>query len=175
MSDNDWAEQFRAVFAEGVKRYRAGQHDVPSFFTDEETEFLSGIGCTSQELFDFVEDYSHSGDPSFETVLLVTAVRREYLRSVQNGVTSPNQRSMDDFPPKAAEVEGISWLPRIIEKARAKLRGELPEEMMYGCGGDRPFARRNGFHLADFLRVVWSAGDDTAKIVDFVKKSAAAS
>ena len=175
MSDNDWSDQFRAVFADGVKRYRAGQREVASFFTDEESAFLTSIGCTAQELFDFVEDYSNGGDPTFETVLLVTAVRREYLRSVQNGVTSSNQRTMDEFPPKSAEVEGISWLPRIIEKARAKLRGELPEEMMYGCGGDRPFARRNGFHLADFLRVVWDAGDDQAKIVEFVKKSAAAS
>lgn len=173
MNQNEWSDRFRSVFSEGVKRYRAGQRQVAAFFNEEETAFLAGIGCTAQELFDFVEDYSNGGDPSFETVLLVTAVRREYLFSEQLGVTSTVQRSMDDFPAKTAEVGGIAWLPRIIAKARAKLRGELPAEMMYGCGGDRPFARRNKFHLADFLRVVWRAGDDDQPIIEFVKSSGA--
>lgn len=173
MNQNEWSDRFRSVFSEGVKRYRAGQREVSAFFNDEETAFLAGIGCTAQELFDFVEDYSNGGDPSFETVLLVTAVRREYLFSEQLGVASTVQRSMDDFPAKTAEVDGIAWLPRIIAKARAKLRGELPAEMMYGCGGDRPFARRNKFHLADFLRVVWRAGDNDQQIIEFVKSSGA--
>jgi len=173
MNQNEWPDRFRTVFAEGVKRYRTRSRVASDFFTAEETDFLNGIGCSPQELFDFVEDYSNGGDPSFETVLLVTAVRREYLISEQQGVASPNQRTMDDFPAKTAELDGIAWLPRMIAKARAKLRGELPTEMMFGCGGDRPFSRRNKFHLADFLRVVWQAGDDDEKIIQFVKSSAA--
>ena len=39
---------------------------------------------------------------------------------------------MDDFPAKADEVEGIAWLPRLIVKARAKLAGQLPADLMYG-------------------------------------------
>jgi hypothetical protein len=174
MSDSsDWPDKFRSIFAEGVKRYRAGQREVATFFTPEEQAFLAGIGANSQEIFDFVEDYSNGGDPTFETVLLVTAVRRDYFRSVQKGTTSGEVCAADSFPAKAAELDGIAWLPRIIAKARAKLRGELPPESMYGCGGDRPFLRRHKIHLADFLRCVWDAGDDTAKIVSFLKNAGA--
>ena len=172
MSDSsNWPDQLRTIFAEGVKRYRAGQRDVASFFTAAEQTFLAGIGANSQEIFDYVEDYSHGGDPTFETVLLVTAVRRDYFRGVQNGTPSTQVRELDSFPAKSAELEGISWLPRIIEKARAKPRGELPPDYMFGCGGDRPFLRGHKIHLADFLRCVWEAGDDTAKILSYLKNA----
>lgn len=171
---NQWADEFRTLFAEGVKRYRAGQREVSVFFLPEELAFLATIGATAQEIFDFVEDYANGGDPTFETVLLITAVRRDYFLNVQDGKKSDTMRDPATFPAKTEELDGVTWLPRIIEKARTKLRGELPPETMYGCGGDRPFAKRNKFHLADFLRRVWEAGDDTAAIVAFVKESSAA-
>jgi hypothetical protein len=173
MNSTDWHDQFRQLFAEGVKRYRAGQRAVADFFTPEETAFLTSLGCNAQELFDFVEDYTQGGDPTFETVLLVTAIRRQYFLEEQSGQASGKIRPMSDFPTKGAELDGIAWLPRIIEKARTKLRGELPAEMMYGCGGDRPFLRRNQLNLPDFLRVVWRTGDDTDRIVAYVKDAAA--
>jgi len=79
---------------------------------------------------------------------------------------------MDKLPPKDAQLGGIEWLPRIIEKAHAKLRGEMPPELMYCCGGDRAFLREHGIHPADFLREVWAAGDDVQRILSFVRKSA---
>ena len=42
------------------------------------------------------------------------------------------QMSMDEFPAKSDEAEGIAWLPRLITKARAKLAGSLPADLMYG-------------------------------------------
>ena len=78
----------------------------------------------------------------------------------------------DSLPAKAAELEGIAWLPRIIAKARLKLRGELPADLMYGCGGDRPFLRKMNLDLPRFLKLVWECGDDTRRIVEAVKKSA---
>ena len=171
MNPYEWPDRFRQVFAEAVKRCRAGARDATRFLEADEQDFLDGIGCGTQELFDYVEDYSHGGDPSFETVLLVTAVRRSYFLNEQGGKTSGVTRSPDEFPAKAAELDGIAWLPRIIAKARAKLRGELPPELMYGCGGDRPFLRRHGVHLADFLQAVQAAGDDDAAIVAFLKSS----
>jgi hypothetical protein len=57
----------------------------------------------------------------------------------------------------------------LIVKARAKLRGEMPTELMYGCGGDRAFLRKTGIHPADFLRVTWAAGEDDRKIVAYVQ------
>lgn len=104
--------------------------------------FLASIGCSAQELFDFVEDWCGSRDPSFEEVLAVTSIRRDYFLEVQKGRPSGRVASVSDFPAKTAEVDGIAWLPRLLVKAEAKLRGELPTELMYGCGGDRPFARR---------------------------------
>ena len=62
---------------------------------------------------------------------------------------------------------------RIIEKARAKLRGEMPDELMFCCGGDRAFLRKIDLHPADFLREVWAAGDDTQRVVRYVKSAAA--
>lgn len=169
MNDYEWPERFRAVFAEGVKRYRAGRRGAAGFFDADQLECLASIGCGDQELYDYVEDYCHGGDPSFETVLLVTAARREYFLERQGGRWSDAVRSVGSFPAKTDELDGIAWLPRIITKARAKLRGELPPELMYGCGGDRPFLRRHGIHLADFLRMVEDAGDDDHRIAENLK------
>ena len=72
----------------------------------------------------------------------------------------------------AATVGGIPWLLRLIEKARLKLRGEMPADLMYGCGGDRPFAREMKTTLPDFLKLVWDSGDDNQKIIDTVKRHA---
>jgi hypothetical protein len=76
------------------------------------------------------------------------------------------------LPAKTAEVDGIAWLPRIIAKARLKLRGELPPDLMYGCAGDRPFLQKMNLDLPRFLKLVWECGDDTRRIVEAVKKSA---
>jgi hypothetical protein len=40
---------------------------------------------------------------------------------------------------------------------------------MYCCGGDRAFLSKHDIHPADFLRVVWAAGDDDQKILEHVK------
>ena len=60
------------------------------------------------------------------------------------------------------------WLPRLIFKARLKLRGEMDPEIMYGCGGDRQFFVKYDIHPADFLRAVWASGGDQAKVLAFV-------
>jgi hypothetical protein len=88
------------------------------------------------------------------------------------GKSTGRVASMEDLPAKTDAVDGIEWLPRIIEKARLKLRGEMPDDLMYGCGGDRPFLRRMRMSLPDFLKLVWEAGDDDRRIVDAVKRSA---
>ena len=80
---------------------------------------------------------------------------------------------MDSLPAKKDAVDGIPWLSRLIEKARAKLRGEMPADLMYGCGGDRPFLREMNVELAEFLRLVWLCGDDNRKIIDYVKRQRA--
>jgi len=59
-----------------------------------------------------------------------------------------------------------------VVKARIKLRGEMDPDLMYGCGGDRPFLRRHHMTLPQFLQLVWDKGDDDRAIVDAVKQAA---
>ena len=144
--------------------YRAGNRNPVSYFNTTETKFLAGIGCSAQEMYDFAED---ADELSFESALLITAARRDYFLVMQHG--QPTGKIVHDFPAKDAELAGYRWLPRIIVKARAKLRGELPAEFMYSCGGDRAFLEKVKIHPADFLREVWAARDDDRKIVEYVQ------
>jgi hypothetical protein len=169
MSEYDWPARFQEVYNAGTERYRQGERAPQRLFSKTELEFLASIGCSAQEMFDFIDDLASYEEPGFETVLLTTAVRREYFRLVQNGVASSRQIDMDSLPAKTAEVDGIAWLPRLIEKARAKLRGEMPPDLMYGCGGDRPFLRGMNVELAEFLQLVWVCGEDNKRIVEYVK------
>lgn len=172
MENYNWAKNFRELFEDGMDAYRGGKRDAESMFNESHRELLDGIGATAQEIFDFVED-SQYGEPGFETTLLVTAVRRDYFLVVQNGKRSERVIDMQSLPSGDDELGGIEWLPRIIAKARAKLRGEMPPELMYCCGGDRGFLREHGIHPADFLREVWAAGDDDERILKYVKQYAA--
>lgn len=165
-----WAERFKQIYDAGVLRYNNGTQNATEIFSKEEVEFLASIGCTAQELFDFVEDFCRANEPAYSDVLLVTAVRRDYFLNVQQGKPSGHVIDSDKLPAKSAALGGIPWLPRIIEKAQAKLRGEMPPELMYGCGGDRPFLRGVNIHLADFLRHTWQVDGDEQKILAYVNE-----
>ena len=173
MDNYNWAKTFRELFEDGSDAYRAGKHDAEAMFDSAQGKFLEEIGATAQEIFDFVEDTFHGGEPGVETALLITATRREYFLNQQSGKRSERIIDMDKLPSKSAQLGGIEWLPRIIEKAHAKLRGEMPPELMYGCGGDRAFLSEHGIHPADFLREVWAAGENHQRILEFVRRSAA--
>ncbi len=172
MSNYTWETTFRRLFDWCVKQYQSGKTDPSAWFNDKDKVFLKSIGYTQQEFFDFVDDHCRYEDgPTPETALLVAAVRRDYLNVVQKGVTSTKTVPPQDLPPKSAAVEGIGWLPRLIVKARAKLRGEMDPDTMFGCGGDRAFFDQHDIHPADFLRVTWAAGDDDQKIIAYVKNA----
>lgn len=173
MDNYTWADTFKTIFDKAVERYNGGTQSPSSLFSKEETEFLAFIGCNTQELFDFVEDHCRGGEPTFEEVLLVTAARRDYFMVIQGSKPSGKVIDSDALPAKSAQLGGIAWLPRIIEKAQAKLRGEMPPELMYGCGGDRPFLKSVNIHLADFLRFVWSCDGDQQKVLAYVKEQQA--
>ncbi|MFN0067826.1 MAG: DUF5069 domain-containing protein [Limisphaerales bacterium] len=172
MQDETWQSEFRAVFQRGVAAWQAGRRSPDRMFDARDAAFLEGIGCTAQEMFDFVDDYLGYGEPGVDEALEIQALRRDYLVRVMAGKKSGRVARMADLPPKAQEVDGIAWLPRLIVKARLKLRGEMPADLMYGCGGDRPFVRRMNTTLADFLRLVREHGDDDRTIVESVKRRA---
>lgn len=159
------------LFERSVERYRGGEADWAQYYTAADLRFLQEIGYKPRELFDFVEDLVDEDAPAPTTALLIAGVRRDFLKVIQSGRHSEHEITRDDLPSFGDLLEGISYLPRIITKGRAKLRGELDPDLMYGCGGDRKFLREHNIHLADFLRVVWAAGEDDQKILAFVRES----
>jgi len=168
-----WNDYFLTLFDSCCATYRAGARDFPIFFTGEDLAFLATIGHQPREFFDFVEDFCGEGTPTPSTALLVAAVRRDYFLTVQKGVSSDKTLTPDDLPSFGQTLDGIAYLPRILAKARAKLRGELDPDIMFGCGGDRNFLRKHGcIPPADFLRHVWAAGDSDAKLAKWVKAQA---
>ena len=177
MKKHTWSSDFRTLFDRCSALYRSGKHDLSVWFSPAEIAFLGSIGCREREFFDFIEDHCHAegGEPTFETALLIAAARRDYFLTIQKGVNSGRIIPPAELPAKSAALDGIVWLPRIIAKARAKLRGEMDPDTMYGCGGDREFSDRNQVNLADFLRVVWAAEGDDKKILDYVKAARSSS
>lgn len=171
-NDFDWESRFTELFDRCLERYRAGDHDFSGYYTADDLAFLGSIGCQPREFFDFVEDFAEEGEPSRETALLVAAARRDFFRTIQHGVPSERVLTEPELPARDAELDGFAWLPRILAKARAKLRGELHPDIMFSCGGDRNFLRTHGIHPADFLRVVWAAGDDDARVAAYVRECA---
>lgn len=164
-----WTITFEQAYQKTLEAVRAGKKTASEAVPADCLPFLATIGCTAQELFDFADDAVKYGEPDYGTTLLITAVRRDYFLQVQRGIPSTHTASMNDLPAKTDQVDGIEWLPRLIEKARLKLRGEMPADLMYGCGGDRKFFRQYQIHPADFLHVTWAAGDNNTRIVEYVK------
>jgi hypothetical protein len=169
-----WNDRFLDLFDRSVKRYRAGDSDFTGYYPPADSALLGEIGCKPREFFDFVEDFCDEGQPSPSTALLVAAVRRDYFEVVMGGKPGERNLTANDIPTFGDELAGIAYLPRILAKARAKLRGELDPDLMYGCGGDRAFLQRNGgIHLADFLRQVWAAGGEDEKIAAWIRSKPA--
>lgn len=164
-----WIEEFTRLYETAAQIFADGVRGAERVFSGEDTKQLASIGATPQEIYDFVEDWHDAGEPDFSTVLRITTVRREYFLREQHGIPSYEKISIEDLPSMSATLGGYRWLPRIIEKAHAKLRGEMPPELMYGCGGDRPFLRKLGIDPAEFLQVVWQTGKDEQQILDYVK------
>lgn len=165
-----WNDQFLKLFRHCLEQYRGGNDDFHSYYNEDDIAFLESIGYKPREFFDFIEDLSDAGEPSESTALLVAAVRRDYFLTVQQGKTSQKEITTDDLPTFGDSLADIAYLPRILTKARAKLRGELDPDIMFGCGGDRNFMKNNGnIHPADFLRHVWASGAEDNDIIEFVQ------
>jgi hypothetical protein len=170
-SSTNWRDIFSRHFRASVLKYNAGHQKAAGLVDHEASKFLGSIGYAEQEFFDFVEDFAKGGEPTLETALAIAEVRRDYFLREQKSQRSTHEIDMAALPSKDAEVAGIGWLPRLIPKAEAKLRGEMPPDLMYGCGGDRKFFRTNGIEPAEFLRQVWNAHGDNHAVVGWVKKN----
>lgn len=167
-------QQFRALFEQSVSRYGRGE-PLDTFFTADEKTWLAAHGMTPQHLFDYAEDFhKYDREPGLEHALAIELVRRDYFWNVQGGRPSPTQIDASKLPAKSDAVRGISWLPRLLPKAAAKLRGELPPSLMFCCGGDRAFFQEHDIVPAEFLSVVWRHNFNESAIVDWVVQRSAA-
>jgi hypothetical protein len=173
MSSYLWTRTLREIYDKAGQLYKEGNRDLDSYFSAEETAFLSSIGLRPINLFDYAEDMNSYGEPYWNTVLLMAAARRDYFLYHQHGITSSVVTEADSLPPKPEALAGIPWLPRIIKKAQCFLEGGLCHEIMYCCGGDRRFLKEHDIHPADFLRIVWASGGDQEKILSYFRKTEA--
>ena len=174
MTNFSWETTFTELFKRCLAAYRAGNTDFTTYYTPDDDAFLAAIGYKPREFFDFIEDFADRDTPSPEAALLVAAVRRDYFLVEQKGKLSSEELTNDQLPARDSELGGFRWLPRILAKARAKLRGELHPDVMYGCGGDCGFLSKNDIHPADFLRAVWAAeksDDPDQAVLDYVQNA----
>lgn len=169
MKHYDYQKTLQSLWEYTVSTYQKGNRDPQSYFNDAQLSWMAANGLKVMDFYDFAEDFVSGGEPDLATFLLIHDVRRNYLLHIQGGQTSDKVLDPDTIPAKTDQVEGIEWLPRIIPKAKAKLRGELPPEMMFCCGGDRRFFKTHDIHPAEFLRVVWSHIDNDAGTIAWVK------
>lgn len=170
MKHYDFADRFRALYDKAVKLYASGRTGAETYFTTDETAFLAANGLTVQNIYDYAEDHNGYGEPGYDRALAIELVRRDYFLNAQGGKASGRTIDGATLPAKTDSIRGIEWLPRLIPKTKAKLRGELPASLMYSCGGDRAFFARHDIHPAEFLTLVWRNENNDAAIVDWVAK-----
>jgi hypothetical protein len=165
MSHYTFPDRFRALYDHALAAYAAGKRDAATLFNATQTTWLASNGLSAQAFYDYAEDEHGAGQPGFGHALTIETVRRDYFLNVQSGRASRVVAEPERWPGKDEAVHGITWLPRIMPKARAKLRGELPASMMYGCGGDRRFFQQHDILPAEFLSLVWRHEHDDAAII----------
>jgi hypothetical protein len=168
MKNYEFPHRFSSLYDKAVDLYAKGKRGAESYFSAEEKAWLASNGLTAQHLYDYAEDQNNDGEPGYDHALGIELLRRDYFLNVQGG--KPSGRVLDEYtlPAKTDKAKGIEWLPRIIPKTKAKLRGELPPNLMYCCGGDRRFFKTHDILPAEFLNLVWRFESDDARIVDWV-------
>ena len=168
MNHYTYQARLKTIWERAVTLYEAGNREAGTYFDKDELEFLGSIGHSAQEVYDFAEDFARHREPDFETFILLAALRRQYFLHEMKGQRSETIVDTVDLPAKSDAVRGIEWLPRLLPKARAKLRGEMSDDLMYCCGGDRSFFKTHNIHPAEFLAFVMSHFDDDEAVIDFV-------
>ncbi len=174
MKHYDFATRLQQLWEKACRLYGQGQRDAGTYFAADEAAFLAANGLTPQHIYDYAEDFTSGGEPTWNNALGIELVRRDHFLNAQGGRKSPAVLDESRLPAKTDAVRGIEWLPRLIPKARAKLRGELPSTLMYCCGGDRRFFQTHDILPAEFLALVWRHERDDAAVIDWVARRSAA-
>ncbi len=76
-------------------------------------------------------------------------------------------KDLREEPPRrwSDELGGIAWLPRMIDKARAAMRGTLGDYLYGQSPFDRGLLRALGISYRDFTTIVRRAGNDDGKVL----------
>ncbi|MSU69399.1 MAG: DUF5069 domain-containing protein [Opitutaceae bacterium] len=173
MRHYDFSARFHSIYDKAVSLYAKGQRGAKTFFTPGEHAWLAANGLAAQHLYDYAEDQDSYDEPGYDNALGIELVRRDYFLNVQDGKPSAIVLDEATLPPKADAVRGVVWLPRLLPKTKAKLRGELPDSLMYSCGGDRAFFARHDIQSSEFLSLVWRHEHADAAVVDWVVRRTA--
>ena len=74
-----------------------------------------------------------------------------------------------DFRPRSRQLTmgGMPWLPRITDKARAKLRGTIGD-YIYPWGADKKFLEELGIAAEEFTEIINTCPTD-AEVIEKVK------
>ena len=110
-----WQQRLRELYDKAQVKYGTKTARWRLMFTPREVGVLRDFGAKPMELYDYAED---SADLDWETALLITAVRRDYFLHEQGGTWTEKTIDVEKLPAKTDELEGIVWLPRIIQKAK---------------------------------------------------------
>jgi hypothetical protein len=168
MKHYDFTRKFSAAYDKAVDLYARGQRGAGTYFSPEETAWLAANGLAPQHLYDYAEDQNNAEEPGYDQALGIELIRRDYFLNVQGSRPSAVVLDETALPPKSEQVQNIEWLPRLIPKAKAKLRGELPPSLMYCCGGDRKFFKAHDILPAEFLSLVWRHEREDLAIIAWV-------
>lgn len=169
MNHYDYQSTLKKIWQDAVAQYEAGNREPDSYFDEATLAELASVGLKAMDVYDYAEDFVTRSEPDFETFLMISEARRDYFLTIQGAHPSEKTLDPETLPAKTEEINGIVWLPRIMPKAIAKLRGELPGDLMYCCGGDRKFFKENQIHPAEFLRAAWAFQNDADKLVAWVE------
>lgn len=159
----DWKSRFRELYERTLRRMETGERDLERLFDASDRQFLRSIGSKPIELFDACDDFLAHGEPSPEEILRIHEIRRDHFLRVQAGQFPPLKHDIRD---REAKLGGIPWLPRAIDKARAKLEGRLPDDFFYPCAGDRRMLRELGLGRVEFFEIVRDNPTDAAVLAE---------
>jgi hypothetical protein len=152
-----WEAEFKKLYDRVKPLIAKGEKDFNKLFNEQDRAFLSSIGSKPVEIFDAADDAHRYGEPSFEDMLEIHRMRYDYFVQVQKEQKAPPE---ENLRAKADALGGIPWLPRAIDKVRAKIAGRLVDDYFYPCGGDRKFLKEIKFTPPEFFRMVRDSSSD---------------
>jgi hypothetical protein len=151
--------------------YRSGCRQPSQILSAGDLDTLAKFGISAQFLYDAVDDLARYGEPNKAVFVDLGKMRADYFQTTLQGRPPSRIVQERELPPKSAEFKGVFWLPRIILKAQCFLEGNLCDDIMYGCAGDRSFLKKYNATLPAFLAVVRDTHGDTSQALRFLTDS----